>query len=480
MDALARSTEKPQPRHLLLLLVACGGLFLPGLALGLFRNEGLRALPAVEVLRDNESWLTPTLHGEPQLTKPPGQTLLILLASLPSGHVTPITARLPSIAASVAIVLAFYLTFASHSGPRAGILAALIVPCSFLWLDRVPSAEIDLVQTTWVSLSLLFLAQAIESSEAGLSSIVRWAWWQAAILCVAGGFLTKWTAPAFFYLTAFPLLAWRKQLRLLFAWPHLLAAFLASLPCLGWLLFVIHEVGWEKVADTVGREALLRLSPAHHPRPYPWSELLTFPGAFLLACLPWSLIAIPALKKRFGPSLDRRGRLLWQLFLCWALINLLFWTLVPGHRTRHVLPAQPAIAGLASLVLLAWVRGGPAWQTGLRTLIAVALAAKLIFVVGVQARRTTGPRARRQGELLGLLVPEGRRIYIGRLKDEMLLFHANRPTRRVARPVDLSAGEFVLLTAEERPDWRAVRDIAHLHDAQGARLVLVQATEKEP
>ena len=55
-----------------------------------------------------------------------------------------------------------------------------------------------------------------------------------ALLCVAGGTLTKWTAPAFFYLTVIPLLAWRRQLALLFGWRHLLAVSIAAFACAAW------------------------------------------------------------------------------------------------------------------------------------------------------------------------------------------------------------------------------------------------------
>src|SRR4051794_16854707 len=75
----------------LLLACLCAALFLPGISdAGLHRNEGLRALAGAEILRDG-SWLVPTLHGLPQLTKPPGQPALIALCSLPLGGVTPLT-----------------------------------------------------------------------------------------------------------------------------------------------------------------------------------------------------------------------------------------------------------------------------------------------------------------------------------------------------------------------------------------------------
>ena len=120
-------------------------------------------------------------------------------------------------------------------------------------------------------------------------------------LCVAGGLFTKWTAPAFFYLTAIPFLAVQGRLSLLWRAPHLVAAALVAALALGWLALAAHTASWPVLIDTIRREALLRLSPAHHPRPYPWDELLTFPLSFLAASLGWSICALFALRR---PSPD--------------------------------------------------------------------------------------------------------------------------------------------------------------------------------
>ena len=325
------------------------------------------------------AWLTPTLHGEPHLTKPPGMSLAIGLFSLPGGKVTPLTARLPSVLAGLIVVLLFYRTFSRCLGAKAGLVAAAILPCSPMWLERVPSAEIDLVQLAWVAGSLVCLLWAVEVEPLVLVSSLgceeretvnkkktskttqRWFWWLAALACVTGGLFTKWTAPAFFYFTAILFLAVQGRLSLLLRAPHLIAAALAAGVTLGWLALAAHAASWPVLIDTISREALLRLSPAHHPRPYPWDELLTFPLSFLGANLIWSLSALFALLPSFARLWDDRTRRL--LFLCqaWLGANLLFWTLVPGHRPRHLLPAQPALAALAALVWIAWLSGRLAW-----------------------------------------------------------------------------------------------------------------------
>jgi hypothetical protein len=59
--------------------------------------------------------------------------------------------------------------------------------------------------------------------------------------------------------------------------PSALAALaVAVLLCLGWAAAVAWQVGWDALAETVRCEALLRLSPGHPPRPYPWGDLVAF------------------------------------------------------------------------------------------------------------------------------------------------------------------------------------------------------------
>src|SRR5205085_2453695 len=159
----------------------------------------------------------------------------------------------------------------------------------------------------------------------------------------------------------------------------------------------------------------MRLSPAHHPRPYPWDELVSFPLTFLAGCLPWSLVALLTLHPAFARSLTHGERRLWQLCQCWLWVNLIFWTLAPGHRPRHILPAQPAVAALAVLVWRAWLTGRLRWPLKRRMLkpgwVLVALlvgwlGVKAVFVVRVLPLRQQSRRPREGGEVLARLVPD--------------------------------------------------------------------------
>jgi len=435
--------------RLLLLGGFCAALLVGGVAAPLYRNEGLRALLAAEAMASG-NWCVPTLHGQPHLTKPPGMGVAIALCSWPAGAVTEATSRVPSILAGLALILMVGGVFASRFGLRAGMAAAALTPCSLLWLDRVPSAEIDLVQAAWVAGSLFCLLHAAEGDG-------RWGWWLGAMLCVAGGFFTKWTAPAFFYLTALPWLWHRRRLALLWSGPHLAGVAVFVLLAGGWLALAASAAGWRAFIDTLSREALMRLSPGHHPRPYPWAELGTFPLSFLIGCLPLALL-LPLAWRR-SPDDDRQGALV-AMAWCWLVPSLIFWTLAPGHRPRHILPAQPAVAVLAAYGWLAW---DGRWKT-------VALMAMLACWLGVKAGHVAWAIPARKvdssaGRELARLVPPGEVLGLLNFKDENLMFAYGRPARRVTE-----VRGWCLMPG----DGAGYRVEARLRDSQGAGIALVE------
>ncbi len=472
------------------LLVLCGSLFFFGLNVGEFyQTESLRAIVAAEMLRSG-NWIVPTLYGEPLLTKPPGMYAAIAAMSWPFGHVTTVSARLPSVLAASLIVVLFYRVFSRNLGWRSGLLAALLLPASISWLQRAPSAEIDMVQLAWVSAALLFFFRALEIAETpqrcGFGR--EWPWWQLALLCVAGGVLTKWTAAAFFYLTVVPMLWHRGQMRLLWSRAHLLGAILGALPCLGWIAAVAAQTGWPSFFDAVRGEALPRLSPAHHGRPYPWHELVTFPLAFTASNLPWSAAALWTLSPRFAALWDERGRRLLQLFHCWTWPNLLFWTIVPGHHLRHALPLQPGLAGLAALVWIAWLDGRLRWPVPkvqpkhlFAGFVLLWLVVKIVFVTTMVPLRDRDRAPQSKGEQLASLVPSSETLYLFRLKDEGILFYFGRPARRLPSPASVPTpqrGAYCLLTEYEYTQYRPVHRIEllkQLSDEQGHAIFLVKA-----
>ncbi len=471
----------------------CGLLFFYGINIGeLYRTESLRAILGAECLRSGD-WIVPRLYGEPMLTKPPLAYAAVAMTSAPFGGVSEWTARLPSAAAATLLVFLVYGCFRRHFGRSGGLIAAALLPCSLMWLDRAPSAEIDMLQVAWTAAALLCLLRAVECRETapphpqplsprGRGAGVRgteWLWHQAALLCVAGGTLTKWTAPAFFYLTAIPFLLWRRRLSVLWSRPHLAAVAVAAVPCVAWAAAVAGQVGWAPLFDTLCREALPHLSPLHHARPYPWIELLTFPLVFLATNLPWSAAALLTLHPAFGRLWDERGRRLWQLLHCWVWPNLLFWTVVPGHHFRHGMPLQPGLAGLAAMACMAWRSGRLPWPLlGVKPmqafvgLLVAWLAVKAVFVHAIVPGRDDGRSPRATAERIAALVPQGDILYLCDLKDEGILFYYGRPARRVADFDRASASGATTYWVLTEAEWRRCR-------TQRTAIILLRLTDEQ-
>jgi 4-amino-4-deoxy-L-arabinose transferase-like glycosyltransferase len=276
----------PAVRFSPLLIVGwCAFLFLYGIDAGpLYRTESLRAIIGRECLHGN--WLYPILYGEPFLTKPPGHYAAIGLCSLPFGEVSAASARLPSVFAATLAVVLMHGMFCRVLGERAALLIALLLPCSVLWLDKVPSAEIDMTLVGWVTAAIVLVFFSLTArGPQSLGLLVL------SLLCVAAGTLTKWTAPAFFYLTLVPLLAWRRQLSLLLGWRHLLAVSIAILVCAVWAFAVMQEVGWNALTETLRKEVAYRFAPKAS-KGYPWGDVALYPLAVFAAHLPVSAFAL--------------------------------------------------------------------------------------------------------------------------------------------------------------------------------------------
>jgi 4-amino-4-deoxy-L-arabinose transferase-like glycosyltransferase len=493
----------------LILLAMSGCLFFFGITEGeLWRTESLRAIIGQEMLRSG-NWIVPRLYGEPLFTKPPGMYIAIALASWPFGAVSEWTARLPSAVAATVTVLLFFWYFRRQLGRAAGLIAAIVLPMSPMWIDKASLAEIDMLQVMWVTGSILFFLRATEDDEATarrddgvtppcrtsmrssghpVSASGRWFWWLAALLFVAGGFLTKWTAPAFFYLTIVPFLGWRGQLHVLWSRYHIVSAALALAACCAWIGAAVYQEGWDIFYETVSREALHRLVPNYQShRPYPWMESLWHPFRLLLTTLPWSALALVSLSRPFLAAWDEKGRRLLLALHCWTWPNILLWSLMSEHTPRHSFPLFPGIAGLAAMVWAAWYQGKLPWALpNLRPAQVVSLALalwlviKTTFVVYVVPLRNANREPRAKGQSIAAIVPPGATLYLFRLKDEGIMFYYGRTVVRLPSPADLpSSGEpmYCILNLTEWEQWNTCRrtePIARMTDEQGARIFLVR------
>jgi 4-amino-4-deoxy-L-arabinose transferase-like glycosyltransferase len=450
----------------------------------LWRTESLRAIIGQQML-ESGNWIVPRLYGEPLFTKPPGMYIAIALCSLPVGRVTDFTARLPSALAATGCVLLFWWHFNRALGRRPALAAALILPMSLMWLDKASSAEIDTLQVFWVTASLLFFFRATEDESAN-----AFGWWLAALVCVAGGFLTKWTAPEFFYGTALPYLWWRGRLRLLLRSPHLASLAIAAALCLAWVGAAVYLEGWDVFWATVEREGGDRLVPHHDGRPYPWLQSLVHPAKLIVTTLPWSALALLSLRPSFFRLWHEPQRRLLVGLHCWVWPHMLFWSLPTEHTPRHSFPLFPGLAGLAAMVWYAWYDGRLVWRRWpwirplqlLSVCLAAWLVLKIVFVHHVMPDRCADREATAKGSLIASLVPVDQILYLFRLKDEGIMFYYGRPVLRLTSPSELPVRDepcYCILTEEEWQRWSESRPaiaLRRLKDEQGAPLVLVRVS----
>ncbi len=477
----------------------------------LYRNETLRAYIASEMLQSG-NWIVPHLYGQPILTKPPGQYWMIAGLSLPLGQVTEWSARLPSALAAAAFIAALFLSLRSMLGLGGALLAAMIMPASWLWLEKAASAEMDMLLTAWVGLAWLAFIQAVTAYENHFASHPArgWlprhakgdAWWVLALVCVGCGMLTKWTACIYFYAGVIPFLAWRRQTRLFLSVGHGIGAGLAMSLFVCWFLAVLQQVGWDAFWLSLKAEALPRVLAAEH-RGGVWLETFLHPFKVIIVVLPWSLIGCLALHPYYWRHDHATLRRWVQALLCWFGGNLLLFTLLPEHAMRHSFPFTSSLSVLAAFVLWearhrswsnpstlvrpsslkrfrsllssSWVQRQLVWGT-----ILLFVMIKMVQLYIVTPKRDRLRRPSEKAHLLAEQIPSQHVLFIKHVKDEGIMFYLRHPVRRVKNWSELpSQGPVYLLLTEaeyqafQRQPIRAIRSVSPHKDTQNDMMMLI-------
>lgn len=468
-------------------------LFLYGIHQGdLYRTEGLRAIIGQEMYRSGD-WLVPRLYGAPILTKPPMFYWAIAATGYLFGEVTTWSARLPAAVAGLLAVLIVYGTMRRYYGSRIGFLAALALPVSFMWLEKASSSEIDTMLVMWVLAAwacfLRLMEQLLQEERTSLL------WWLAALLCVAGGVMTKWTGFLFFYVMAIPMLLWYRQAWRLLHWQHLLAACLGVVLVWCWLGLVVGELGWTTVINMLWVEGAPRVIHGKSASQHLIVETLLHPLKVMGICLPWSVFALMAWwQRRTGSATTSTlQQVVSRSLLCWAVLGTLMMTVFPDHNIRQSFSLVPAWTLLGALAIRQWFleQRLPAWirhkpMHAISIAVAVWLIVKIAYVqVLVPARFLERPSLREQASRIQNMVPREATLYLSRVKDECLMFNYGRAVRRLGSWEQLNSATpaFCLLTSAERASWlpglvQLIVQEDTLLDAQGEQLTMVQLAAK--
>lgn len=293
---------------------------LPFLGLAEFNTKGepREAVVAVSMLNQH-NWILPVNNGIEIPYKPPFFQWCIALFSLPAGHVSEFTARLPSALALILMAVCGACFSVRRSGWRVALLAAMLVLTNFELHRAGTNCRVDMVLTAFVVCALYALYVWWEPKQTAGGSVRKrcgglpW----LAILLMSCATLTKGPVGIvlplmvmFFFLL---FTAWRDRSLCVSSLWHIcwklgLSAVLACVVPAVWYVLAYQQGGKEfldLVADeNVGR-FLGRMKFVTHDQPWPYNILTlitgwlpwTLPIVFSLFVLPWRRWASAAREK---------------------------------------------------------------------------------------------------------------------------------------------------------------------------------------
>jgi 4-amino-4-deoxy-L-arabinose transferase-like glycosyltransferase len=336
---------------LLLLLSCCALLYLPGLgARDLYDTmEASRAVVAREMLRTGE-YAVPTLQGQPYLVKPPFYYWAILASSVWQGEVTAASARFPSAAAAIALVLSLFWLLEGALGREAAFFAAVATATNLMVYEKATSAHVDMVFSLWVILSLLgWLHVRLAPAPATRPWLFSVGGFSLAVLTKGPPALLFWVPIGLVYL-------WREgALRKLTPRALLLGLLTSAALVLPWLLITVVRYGWEPCWQAFYAETFPRITQPDVINRGPWwFYLVQLP----LVLLPWVLFIPLAWRPKSvaGAPPGSRPALVFLRTAGW--VTLILFSFSSAKEMRYVLPVVPLLAALGAYVA---ARGSMPW-----------------------------------------------------------------------------------------------------------------------
>ncbi len=397
VDVDAEPTRRAIRRDLLLLAVLALVVYLPGIGSRDLWNpdEPRYAQVAREMLERGtaEGFFVPHLSGALYTQKPPLLFWSMAAISAPFGDVSEITARLPSLLAVIAAILAVYRLGLLFYGRRAAWLAALVFGSCYKinWQGHV--GQIDMLLTALVAWSVYFWASGYVRKEPQR----YWLYFVfAGLATLAKG--PVGLLPSLLSISIF--LAWRDRAGLR-EMPFVRGLLLWAGVVLAWLGPALYWGGEIYRHEILFKQNVTRyVDPWHHYQP-PYYYLGVLPIDFM----PWTLLAPAALIA--GYRLLRGAQRERYVFLTvWVITTLVFFSLSPAKRTVYILTLYPAMALLTGAGLDLLARRAADAKPVLSRLwlrIPAAALAVLLALVGI-AMMVIGP-SRKEVAMVGADLP---------------------------------------------------------------------------
>ena len=337
-------------------------------------DEARFAMLAQDVLTRG-AWLFPELNGVAYNNKPPLQAWLIALASWPAGHVTQLTAALPSALAAVGTALVVFAVGRSLFGVAAGQLAALVTITTQGWFLHARLPMPDMLMTFFVTAAVAMLWPIV----AGRTG----AWWLGFWGAMAAAFWAKGAAALLPLAVA---VAWGLVFRRPGWWRPLR-------PLAGFALFAALIAPWwigKLVTQTTGMRDVIVSDNLLWYLPRSLAVLAGPPQHLVGILFPWVFVLPPAVwqavtaVRRRAPERETLG-----FVIAWGVTLLACVGIAEQQRLRYYLPLVPPAA-----LLIGWwaarIAGGEHAERRMpwRVYAGIAAVLSLTTAVAVLARPT--------------------------------------------------------------------------------------------
>jgi 4-amino-4-deoxy-L-arabinose transferase-like glycosyltransferase len=354
----------------LLVIVAIG----PGLrgAMRLTYHEALVAQGAREIL-ESGNWWHPAIGNRPWLEKPPLPFWLVAAGGAVRGNVTPLEARLPSLLATMGLVIGVATLAARLYGTTVGLLSGAIQATTAWTLVRGRLAEADIILAclvTWTFVALARIREPLETDPLriqeprsgwrawrwvffgllGLLSLVKGTGFGASLVLSAVMLLLIWERGGEFALRLWFPAGWGLVVALTATWPLLMVA------CYGTPVFGL----W-------GLHVLERVLPSSGHGPFASEAWPVYLTGLVGQALPWSGLTLIGLGfagrgQRNSDPPDGEGlspqaltgsssicgsHLLWA----WTIAPLILVSLPAGRKAHYAIHAQIPWSIWSALVL---------------------------------------------------------------------------------------------------------------------------------
>lgn len=333
-------------------MLATAVMLLPMAALVPFNTKGepREAIVALSMLLSGD-WVLPVSFGADIPYKPPFLAWLIALFSLPAGHVTEFTARLPSVIAAMTLagtVVSFARRDMGWSRTRSLCAAMLTITCVEVWRNA-GVCRVDMVLTAAITGAVVLLAR--------LASRGRFRHFAGATALMTVAVLTK--GPVGMVLPCLIIGVWAFASRLT---PKRILT-LAGIVTLAAVLSLVLPAWWYYEAYRQGGEEFYRLameenvgrmtgtmSYASHENPW-YYNLVTLVAGLAPYTLVLLLRAVRVRSRQLPRHPAGRGAM---LCIVASVVTLVFYTIPASKRSVYLLPMYPFLS-IGILVCWEWL-----------------------------------------------------------------------------------------------------------------------------